>query len=253
MFRGNQIRKLREERKYSLAELAGKAGISVSYLSEIERGSKKPSLKTLEKLSKALNVPSRELVKEDPKPLGLGERIRLFREKKGIGLSELAARAELSYSYICEIERGLVSPSIKALKKIASCLNVPVGRIINPDGSLGAKLSAVREEQGLNKAQLARKAGLSPGLIGQIEKGKVQPSLHTLEKLSGALGVSPCFFLTEDNGLEEMLHLFTPEVRKLLLEPQVQSVLKMLCQCNEKEFLFVLEFIKLLKQSRLLE
>ena len=48
-----------------------------------------------------------------------------------------------------------------------------------------------------------------------------------------------------------MLSLLSADVRALLMEPKVLSVLRMLRQCNEKEFRFVLDFIKLLKRSNL--
>lgn len=254
MFKGEQIRKLREERNYSLEELARKGGISVSYLSEIERGNKRPSLATIEKLSAALNVSSREFMdQKNEEGIILGERIRAHREEKGLTLKEIAQITGISYSYLCEIEKGLVLPSIRSLRKIASGLNVPLKDLMSPGTSLGAKLAKIREEQGLNQSQLAKKAGLSPGLIGQIEKGKIQPSLQTVEKLASALEISPCYFIVEEDGLQELLNLLTPEVRTLLLDKKVQSVLRMLRQCNEKEFRFILDFIKMLKQANLCE
>lgn len=254
MFKGEQIRKLREERNYSLEELARKGGISVSYLSEIERGNKRPSLATIEKLSAALNVSSREFMdQKNEEGIILGERIRAHREEKGLTLKEIAQITGISYSYLCEIEKGLVLPSIRSLRKIASGLNVPLKDLMSPGTSLGAKLTKIREEQGLNQSQLAKKAGLSPGLIGQIEKGKIQPSLQTVEKLASALEISPCYFIVEEDGLQELLNLLTPEVRTLLLDKKVQSVLRMLRQCNEKEFRFILDFIKMLKQANLCE
>ncbi|NLA26746.1 MAG: helix-turn-helix transcriptional regulator, partial [Firmicutes bacterium] len=64
MFKGERVRELRAERNLTLGELAGKGGISLSYLSELERGSKKPSLATIEKLSAALNVSPREFIEQ---------------------------------------------------------------------------------------------------------------------------------------------------------------------------------------------
>lgn len=254
MFKGEQIRKLRVERNYSLEELARKGGISVSYLSELERGNKRPSLATIEKLSAALNVSSREFI--DPQKnegLILGDRIRKYREEKKLSLKELAQSSGISYSYLCEIEKGFVLPSIRSIRKIASALNVPLKNLLAAPTSLGARLAKIREEQGLNQSQLARKAGVSPGLIGQIEKGRIQPSLKTVEKIAAALDISPCYFISEEDELQELLHLLTPEVRALLLDKNVQSVLRMLRQCNAKEFRFILDFIKLLKQSNLCE
>ena len=53
---GDKIRELREKRKLTQIELAKLAGISNTYLSDIERGRVNPSLKTLDKLARALGI-----------------------------------------------------------------------------------------------------------------------------------------------------------------------------------------------------
>ncbi|GEA16250.1 MAG: hypothetical protein PWR22_2341 [Moorella sp. (in: firmicutes)] len=246
---GKRIRELREERGYSLQDLAKKAEVSVSYLSEIERGAKKPSLKTLDKIAVALNLPREQLVEAgNERGLALGERLRLLREKKGKSLSTLAEEAGISISYLSEIERGNVYPAIDTLKKITTVLDVPLSTVIGTGGSLGHKLRQAREEQGFTQADLARAAGVSAGLIGQIEQGKVQPSLKTLEKIGEVLNISPCYFIADDAGLDEMLNQMSPAVRRLLMEPQVQSVLRLVCNCTEDELRFILNFIQLYKR-----
>jgi transcriptional regulator with XRE-family HTH domain len=55
--------------------------------------------------------------------------------------------------------------------------------------SLGQRIKDLRAERQLQQRQLAEKAGLTPSMLSQIESGRLTPSLHTLGKLSGALGV----------------------------------------------------------------
>ena len=55
--------------------------------------------------------------------------------------------------------------------------------------SLGARIKALRAERRLQQRQLAEKAGLTPSMVSQIESGRLTPSLPTLGKLAGALGV----------------------------------------------------------------
>lgn len=55
--------------------------------------------------------------------------------------------------------------------------------------ALGARLRALRLERELQQRQLAEKAGLAPSMVSQIESGRLTPSLHTLGRLAGALGV----------------------------------------------------------------
>jgi transcriptional regulator with XRE-family HTH domain len=55
--------------------------------------------------------------------------------------------------------------------------------------TLGERIKALRAERALQQRQLAEKAGLTPSMVSQIESGRLTPSLHTLGKLAGALGV----------------------------------------------------------------
>jgi transcriptional regulator with XRE-family HTH domain len=251
--KGDQIRGLREERGYTLQEMAKKANLSLSYLSEIERGSKRPSLKTIEKLAAALNVSKTQLIEGDisDKGLSLGDRIRMMRVDKDFSLQELGQKAGVSPSYLSEIERGTVYPALNTLKRIAEALDVSASTLIAREGSLGEKLKALREEYGLTQAQLAKASGVTAGLIGQIEQGKVQPSLKTLEKIAEVMGVSPCYFIMEPCSVDQMLSMMNPDLRELLMHPNVQSVLGLIANLNEKELQFILNFIRLFKQSDL--
>ena len=56
MLIGSKIRKLRLEKGITQIELAKKAGISNTYLSDIENERTNPSLKTLFKIAKALET-----------------------------------------------------------------------------------------------------------------------------------------------------------------------------------------------------
>ena len=51
------VRRLRAKKKLSQKALADKVGISVSYVSMLERGQRSPPLETIEKMAKALGVP----------------------------------------------------------------------------------------------------------------------------------------------------------------------------------------------------
>ena len=58
---GEFIRQQRERANLSLRRLADKAGISNPYLSQIERGIRKPSAEILKNLSKALEISANSL------------------------------------------------------------------------------------------------------------------------------------------------------------------------------------------------
>ena len=67
--------------------------------------------------------------------------------------------------------------------------------------AVGALVLQLRREAGYSLGSLAAAAGLSPGLLSQIERGQGNPSLTTLIKLSQALKVPVGrFFDTKDQG-----------------------------------------------------
>ena len=53
---GRTIRDLRRRHGWSMAQLAQMAGVSLSYMGRIERGTRKLSLETAASLAQALNV-----------------------------------------------------------------------------------------------------------------------------------------------------------------------------------------------------
>jgi transcriptional regulator with XRE-family HTH domain len=55
--------------------------------------------------------------------------------------------------------------------------------------ALGERIQALRAERALQQRQLAEKAGLTPSMLSQIESGRLTPSLHTLGRVAGALGI----------------------------------------------------------------
>jgi transcriptional regulator with XRE-family HTH domain len=55
---------------------------------------------------------------------------------------------------------------------------------------LGAKLRSEREAQGIAVRELARRLGVSPSLVSQIERGLVTPSVGTLWSMTTELGMT---------------------------------------------------------------
>ncbi|WIF94457.1 helix-turn-helix domain-containing protein [Caminicella sporogenes] len=56
--------------------------------------------------------------------MGIGEKIREERIKKGLKQCQLANKAGISNTYLSDIEVGRTTPSIKTLMKIAQALDV---------------------------------------------------------------------------------------------------------------------------------
>jgi transcriptional regulator with XRE-family HTH domain len=67
----------------------------------------------------------------------------------------------------------------------------------DPAGGIGRRLAAHRTRLGLRVAELARRVGVTPSLISQIEHGQSRPSVSTLFALAQALDVPVDAFFRE--------------------------------------------------------
>jgi transcriptional regulator with XRE-family HTH domain len=63
--------------------------------------------------------------------------------------------------------------------------------------SIGERLAELRREHRYSIRKLAERAGVSASLISDVERGKVEPSISTLKRLSDALGTTLTFFFSE--------------------------------------------------------
>ena len=68
MFSGTRIRELRKRKNMSLTELAQKSGLSAATISQIERDNVDPTLTTLYKICKALDITLASLISNNGTP-----------------------------------------------------------------------------------------------------------------------------------------------------------------------------------------
>jgi transcriptional regulator with XRE-family HTH domain len=69
-----------------------------------------------------------------------------------------------------------------------------------PRGDLGHRLRIAREEKNIGLRELARRLGVSPSLISQIETGKTEPSINTLFAMVSELELSVNEIVFESEG-----------------------------------------------------
>lgn len=62
---------------------------------------------------------------------------------------------------------------------------------------IGEKVARARNERGWSLAQLAQRAGVSPGAVHKIEKSGMTPTIASLMKVAAALGKSVSYFVDE--------------------------------------------------------
>lgn len=122
----------------------------------------------------------------------LGQVVREFRRRAGIGISELAARAGLSPGMVSKIENGAISPSLASIRALARALKVPVtslfrefdevtdatfvrageGMLVHRDG-----LSIAHEYRVLGQTT-AKGIAVEPYLMSYTDASHVMPFLH---------------------------------------------------------------------------
>jgi transcriptional regulator with XRE-family HTH domain len=68
-------------------------------------------------------------------------------------------------------------------------LPAEVSRVTDLRGQVGARVKQLRQARRLTQEQLAERAGLSYKFVGEVERGRGNPTLTTLASLSEALGV----------------------------------------------------------------
>ncbi len=66
--------------------------------------------------------------------------------------------------------------------------------------SFGATVRSLREGRGWSQELLAERADLNRSYLGEVERGKVIPSLSTAAKLADALGIKLSSLLSDCEG-----------------------------------------------------
>ena len=110
-----------------------------------------------------------------------GSRIREMRKRRGLTLKEVAEATGYTIGHISQIERDLKSPSLVALRKIATCLDCSEVWLIMGDSELSAQ--SPEEGKKSKESYLVRKENRIPMKIPEID---VSYSIFTPSKLPNA-------------------------------------------------------------------
>lgn len=141
----------------------------------------------------------------------MGGRLRTLRRRRQATLRAVADRAGLSESFLSQVERGVASPSIASLQRIAGALDVSVADLFEPEGVRSRPRVLHRDRRpSLALGTRGRKFLLTPRPLENLEVfiGELQPG--------GATADSP--YLHGDS--EELVVVLSGAV-ELQLEDQV--------------------------------
>lgn len=80
------------------------------------------------------------------------------------------------------------------------------GKRRRPKEDIGARLQAIRKMAGMSQRELAKRAGVTNGMISLIEQNRVSPSISSLKKVLDGVPMSLADFFTLD--LSESAQIF---------------------------------------------
>jgi len=82
---------------------------------------------------------------------------------------------------------------------------------------VGNRIREIRKRQGRSIPNIAKAAGLSNGLISQIERGLTSPSIRSMRQIADALDVSvQQFFTPASDDCDEPSYVVRPSARRFL-------------------------------------
>jgi transcriptional regulator with XRE-family HTH domain len=113
----------------------------------------------------------------EPEAIDVGQRLRVLREERGISMRALARRSGLSANALSMIERGLTSPSVSTLNKLATALEVPITAFFRQEPAR----EQVVFRKATERSRVPFQRGLLEGMGGESFMGRVEAFLLTLE------------------------------------------------------------------------
>jgi len=126
-------------------------------------------------------VPAAASVSEPPPiEVDLGARIRALRVARGATLRKLAAEARVTESFLSQVERGVASPSIASVQRIARALGTSIAELFATDDRAGIVVRAA------DRRRIAYQGlGAIDEFLTRATDGKLQLILSTIEPGGG--------------------------------------------------------------------
>lgn len=84
---------------------------------------------------------------KDPYAQFRGSMIRRMRKSQNLTLADLAGKTELSLSFLSQVERGIINPSINSLRRIALALGTPVSHFFDETESINGPVVRKKERR----------------------------------------------------------------------------------------------------------
>ena len=138
---GDNIELYRDTARIKQRRIAFDIDISNTFLCDIEKGRVYPSLKTLMKIADYLNINIANLLSDKKNPnlpktnialTDIGYKLRRARKKAKMPQKQIAHLLDISYTYICDIERGNCNSGLTILFNLLDLLNIDIETFFTP-------------------------------------------------------------------------------------------------------------------------
>lgn len=154
--------------------------------------------------------------------VGLGRAIELRRVQMGLKRKDLAARSQLSYPYVSELEKGAKEPSAKALRQIADALQLGVVDLMALGEQYGSADSMQIE---LPSFDPSRTAIVIPDVPASREEGARKSELRSLAGLNATTLTETEIGIIVQQVVNDALNRFETDVLPALIERLVVEAL----------------------------
>lgn len=129
----------------------------------------------------------------------MGNKISYLRRSLGIKQYDLAKKLEVSPSFLCKVEKGLLEPTDFFKNKCSEFFNEKIESIFSqhddkkviilPENVSNNNLWIVRLKKNIKQNKLAELIGCSPSYLSKIEKGLQEPNTAFKKKCAKILKV----------------------------------------------------------------
>ncbi|MBC7083533.1 MAG: cupin domain-containing protein [Firmicutes bacterium] len=117
----------------------------------------------------------------------MGERLRAIRTAKGLTLREVSQLSGLSLSYIAQIERDEVNPSISSLRKLTDSLGIKLSALFDETEEEPTPRSEVLVRSHERKALVSGNRSVRQYLLAAMEPRAMEP-MWTEVEVGGSSG-----------------------------------------------------------------
>ena len=150
-----------------------------------------------------------------PETTAISEYLKAFRSEKNLNQTEFAKEIGFSRAELSLIERELVDPRLKTLKKIADYMGISISKLlqVETDGTetyselhssenfpelefISQRLNAFRDKHQESQDVFAEHVGIHIASLSLMERKRMNPRLSTLQKIAAYMGITVSELLT---------------------------------------------------------